>query len=92
MFLVLQSDPLIILFHFKKFSNFGKTNWQLAKKWHPDVNKGNAEAEKKFQEIQQAYEVCLSSKFFGQNGLRVLERDTLIRDYYVDEVPTSYKC
>jgi len=31
---------------------------QLAKKWHPDVNKGNAGAEKKFQEIQQAYEVC----------------------------------
>lgn len=30
---------------------------QLAKKWHPDVNKGNADAEKKFQEIQQAYEV-----------------------------------
>lgn len=31
--------------------------YQLAKKWHPDVNKGNAEAEKKFQGIQQAYEV-----------------------------------
>ena len=30
---------------------------QLAKKWHPDVNKGNPEAEKKFQEVQQAYEV-----------------------------------
>ncbi|XP_024361833.1 uncharacterized protein [Physcomitrium patens] len=31
--------------------------YELAKRWHPDVNKGNAEAERKFQEIQQAYEV-----------------------------------
>jgi molecular chaperone DnaJ len=31
--------------------------YQLAKKWHPDVNEGNPDAEKRFQEIQQAYEV-----------------------------------
>uniref|UniRef100_A0A7I4C5Q5 Uncharacterized protein n=1 Tax=Physcomitrium patens TaxID=3218 RepID=A0A7I4C5Q5_PHYPA len=31
--------------------------YKLAKQWHPDVSKGNAEAERKFQEIQQAYEV-----------------------------------
>jgi molecular chaperone DnaJ len=30
---------------------------QLAKKYHPDMNKGDAEAEAKFQEIQHAYEV-----------------------------------
>lgn len=50
-------------------SDFLRFSLQLAKKWHPDVNKGNADAEKKFQEIQQAYEVCISLKVFGQNEL-----------------------
>ena len=31
---------------------------QLAKKLHPDTNKDDPEAEKKFQEVQKAYEVC----------------------------------
>ena len=31
---------------------------QLAKKHHPDTNKEDPNAEKKFQEIQKAYEVC----------------------------------
>ena len=30
---------------------------KLARKYHPDVNPGNKEAEKKFKEIQRAYEV-----------------------------------
>ena len=30
---------------------------KLARKWHPDVNPGNAEAEDKFKEISQAYAV-----------------------------------
>lgn len=31
---------------------------QVAKKLHPDTNKDDPEAEKKFQEVQKAYEVC----------------------------------
>eukprot|EP01018_Ginkgo_biloba_P033550 Gb_35614 [translate_table: standard] len=34
-----------------------KAYYALAKKHHPDVNKGDPDAEKKFQEIQRAYEV-----------------------------------
>lgn len=32
---------------------------QLAKKLHPDTNKSDPEAEKKFQEVSKAYEVSL---------------------------------
>ena len=30
---------------------------KLAKKYHPDMNAGDAEAEKKFKEVNEAYEV-----------------------------------
>lgn len=30
---------------------------KLAKKYHPDVNKNNKEAERKFKEVNEAYEV-----------------------------------
>ena len=36
---------------------------QLAKKLHPDTNKDDPEAEKKFQEVQRAYEVLFSFDF-----------------------------
>lgn len=34
---------------------------QLAKKLHPDTNTEDADAERKFQEVQRAYEVILPS-------------------------------
>jgi molecular chaperone DnaJ len=49
---------------------------KLARKWHPDINPGNREAEQKFKEISQAYD-CLGSAEkrklydeFGEQGLQ----------------------
>ena len=49
---------------------------KLARKWHPDINPGNSEAEKKFKEISMAHD-CLGNKEkrklydeFGEEGLR----------------------
>jgi molecular chaperone DnaJ len=48
---------------------------KLARKWHPDINPGNKEAEGKFKDISRAYE-CLGNKEkrklydeFGEEGL-----------------------
>lgn len=48
---------------------------KLARKWHPDVNPGNKEAEQKFKDISQAYD-CLGNDEkrklydeFGEEGL-----------------------
>ena len=38
-----------------------KAYYQLAKKYHPDTNKGDKTAQKKFQEVSEAYE-CLSDE------------------------------
>lgn len=37
-----------------------KAYYQLAKKYHPDTNKSDPNASKKFQEVSEAYEVCFS--------------------------------
>lgn len=49
---------------------------KLARKWHPDINPGNTEAEQKFKEISRAYD-CLGDEKkrklydeFGEPGLR----------------------
>lgn len=34
-----------------------KAYYQLAKKYHPDTNKNDPNAQKKFQEVSEAYEV-----------------------------------
>jgi molecular chaperone DnaJ len=53
-----------------------KTYRKLARKWHPDVNPGNKEAEKKFKEISQANDVLSDEKKrklydeFGEEGLQ----------------------
>lgn len=36
-----------------------KAYYQLAKKYHPDTNKGDPNANKRFQEVSEAYEVSL---------------------------------
>lgn len=36
-----------------------KAYYQLAKKFHPDTNKGDPSANKKFQEVSEAYEVSI---------------------------------
>ncbi|XP_071697122.1 chaperone protein dnaJ GFA2, mitochondrial-like isoform X2 [Rutidosis leptorrhynchoides] len=38
-------------------SEIKKAYYGLAKKWHPDANKDDPEAEKRFQEVSKAYEV-----------------------------------
>jgi molecular chaperone DnaJ len=49
---------------------------KLARKWHPDINPGNKEAEQKFKEISEAYDVIGDEKKrklydeFGEEGLR----------------------
>ncbi|KAL3213214.1 hypothetical protein MRX96_035559 [Rhipicephalus microplus] len=45
-----------------------KAYYQLAKKYHPDTNKGDPEAQKKFQEVSEAYEV-LSDEGKRQHGV-----------------------
>lgn len=40
-----------------------KNYYQLAKKYHPDTNKNDKDAPKKFQEVSEAYEVRFKDCF-----------------------------
>ncbi len=52
----------------------------LAKKYHPDINKGNKSFEKKFKEIKQAYEVLSDDKkryeYDKLNGFNQIPKQT----------------
>jgi len=39
---------------------------QLAKKYHPDMNKNDPNAQKNFQEVSEAYEVCLKCDYWPE--------------------------
>ena len=45
---------------------------QLAKKHHPDMNKNDPDAQKKFQEVSEAYEVCLFNHFISRPSVSKL--------------------
>jgi len=54
-----------------------KSYYQKAKQFHPDTNKGNAEAAKKFQEVQKAYETLRDPekrRIYDQVGRENMER------------------
>jgi molecular chaperone DnaJ len=60
---------------------------KLARKWHPDINPGNKEAEQKFKDISRAYE-CLGKDEkrklydeFGEEGLQSGFDAEKVREY-----------
>ncbi|HQG32381.1 MAG TPA: molecular chaperone DnaJ [Deltaproteobacteria bacterium] len=60
---------------------------RLSRKWHPDVNPGNKEAEEKFKEISSAYDVIGNEEKrklydeFGEEGLRPGFQPEAAREY-----------
>ncbi|CAL9170169.1 unnamed protein product [Musa hybrid cultivar] len=58
-------------------SDIKKAYYALAKKLHPDTNKDDADAEKKFQEVQHAYEVLKDEdkrRLYDQVGPNAFEQ------------------
>ncbi|XP_039688525.1 chaperone protein dnaJ GFA2, mitochondrial [Medicago truncatula] len=61
-----------------------KTYYELAKKIHPDTNKDDPEAEKKFQEVTLAYEVL-------KDGEKHQQYDQVGHDAYVNQKCTCFR-
>ena len=64
-----------------------KSYRKLARKWHPDINPGNSEAEQRFKEISRAYD-CLGNEErrklydeFGEEGLQAKFDAEKAREY-----------
>ena len=49
-----------------------KAYYNMAKKYHPDVNKNDPQAAKKFQEASHAYEVSMNDIFIIKNSLSIM--------------------
>ena len=61
-----------------------KSYRELAKKYHPDLNPGNHEAEEKFKECSEAYEVLMDGekrKIYDQYGHEGLDRRGMHHGY-----------
>lgn len=58
------ADPYKVLGVAKNASEdeIKKAYRKLARKWHPDQNAGNSEAEEKFKEVQEAYDIVGDAK------------------------------
>lgn len=60
---------------------------KLARKWHPDINPGDKEAERRFKEISSAYDCLGNDKKrklydeFGEDGLRAGFDEEKAREY-----------
>lgn len=62
-----------------KYDEIKKAYINLAKKYHPDNNPNNLEAEKKFREITKAYEVLSDPKKRAEHD-KTIESDSSVRE------------
>ncbi len=71
-----EKDPYKVLGVAKNASadEIKKAYRKLARKWHPDQNAGNTEAEEKFKEVQEAYDIVgdpKKRKEFDSGGFNI---------------------